>query len=159
MKMKKALALGLASLTIAGVSSPVFASQDTNLATYNIEAHEATTNSQHTPWTGDDSWLNVRTPLLNWSNDFEGETSTTFRHYEPNVDLRYSISNTGKSTFTWKILDPSGEKWASGTLAPGKSKTYTAFWDLDDIPLGRYTLEIFVNDGSEGSAKASVRSL
>lgn len=154
MKIRKILVLGLAALTINSLALPVFATtQETTLTTSYDESFT------HTLWTGDNTWLNARTQVLNWSNSFNGETSTTFKIYEPNVDVRYYIANTGRETFTWKILDPSGKRWNSGTLAPGKSVTYTALYDLDDIPKGRYTLTIVTANGGAGSAEASVRTI
>lgn len=154
MKIRKILALGLTALTINSLALPVFATtQETTLTNSYDES------STHTLWTGDNTWLNARTQVLDWSNSFNGETSTTFKLYEPNVDVRYYIANTGSQKFTWKILDPSGETWNPGTLAAGKSVTYTALYDLDDIPQGRYTLTIVTTNGGAGSAKASVRTI
>ncbi|MDE6182072.1 MAG: hypothetical protein K2F59_02550 [Eubacteriales bacterium] len=99
---------------------------------------------------------NSEIEILNWQNNFNGETSTTFYYEKTNMNLRYSLTNTGNGKFQWTILDPSGEKWAKGTLNSGETKTYIAFNDLDYMPKGRYTLRIVTDDGGQGSAEVLV---
>ncbi|MDM5248610.1 hypothetical protein [Lysinibacillus sp. G4S2] len=110
---------------------------------------------------GSDTWKYVKTLVAIYNNQplIHGEFKNEFHIASNDHDVRYNIANRGSNTSTWKIFNPKGEIWNNGTLKPGESKTYTAFWDLHDIPMGEYKISIISNNGGAGEFDFTVSVL
>lgn len=165
MKLASSLALALIVVGTSVTSSSASqletnGNQTGNIEMSSIEAKEAISNSIHHEYFGDDAWKNVRTQVANYTNvPFKGESGSKFTVHTNKYDLRYHFANSGKNTFTWKIFDPKGKLWSTGTLAPGQSKTYTAPHDMDDIPVGLYRFSVITTNGGLGEFSFSARVL
>lgn len=75
------------------------------------------------------------------------------------INTLYHVKNSGSNSFSWKIIDPKGSTWSNGSSKPGESGTWTAFWDLDSIPVGEYTFIVTSHNGGPGAFDFSARVL
>ncbi|KPN95025.1 hypothetical protein [Lysinibacillus sp. ZYM-1] len=101
------------------------------------------------------------TPVANYSNVQLVQGTFTFKYHVglSNKDVRYHVKNSGSNSFSWKIIDPKGGTWSNGSSKPGESGTWTAFWDLDSIPVGEYTFIVTSHNGGPGAFDFSARVL
>jgi len=161
-KFTKLATVSALTLALAGTSiAPAMASEIETINTNIQENEEVNIGSNHEEYFGSDSWKWVRSLLASYTNQplVNGEFKNSFQVGSSKYDIRYNIANRGSNTFNWKIYKPNGYIWSSGTLYPGESKTYTAFWDLDDIPVGEYKISITTTNGGSGAFDFAVRSL
>ncbi|GMK44905.1 hypothetical protein PghCCS26_20330 [Paenibacillus glycanilyticus] len=71
-------------------------------------------------------------------------------------NVRTFIQNVGTTTITYKLKDPSGNIWQSGTLTAGQSYQSTYSWT--SAQNGQWTWEINQNNGLQATVKLTVRS-
>ncbi|MET4563242.1 hypothetical protein ABIA69_004436 [Lysinibacillus parviboronicapiens] len=162
MKFTKLAAISALTLALAGTSMASAMADEKETINTNIqENEESIIDSNHEEYFGSDSWKWVRSGMASYINQplVNGEFKNSFQVGTSKYDIRYNIANRGSNNFTWKIYTPGGSIWSSGTLKPGESKTYTAWADLDSIPVGEYKISIISSNGGPGAFDFAVRSL
>jgi len=160
MKITKLLTASALTLTLAGTAVLPALAEENKVEATNIQENDQVSTT-HEEYFGSDSWKDVRSLLASYTNQplVNGEFKNSFQVGTNAYDIRYNIANKGSTNFTWKIYTPGGSIWNSGTMKPGESKTYTAFADLDYIPVGEYKISIISSNGGPGTFDFAVRTL
>ncbi|WP_395916029.1 hypothetical protein [Bacillus cereus] len=155
--MKKPLISASLALGLLGVSfSPTYAQETQDGASNPVSV----SSTAITPAMSLNA-LDVKPGLLaNFQSiSFTGNDDVQFNVNSLYLDIRYYVKNEGQNTITWKITDTKGNRWAGGTLAPGKSITKFADY-LDNVNYtGLYTFYVSTSNGGDGKYTFVARSL